>query len=87
MIKAKGKGPDGRTNIVMGISEENVRRLKLGQPIYYDPAQLGFEHGEEIGGFVLFYGKDDAALTNTLQGLIGPETIIHVVPKGDPRPQ
>lgn len=87
MVKAKATMRDGRVLIVMGISEGNVERLKNGQPIYFDPAALRIAPGTTIGAITLFYGADDAELGRTLKTMIGPETEIINVPRGDERPQ
>ncbi len=78
---------DGRVLIVMGISQGNVDRLKHGEPIYFDPAALRIPPGTAIGGITLFYSTDEADLVRTLRTLIGPDTEVIAVPKGDARPQ
>lgn len=87
MVKAMATMPDGRVLIVMGISEGNVKRLKDGQPIYFDTAALHITPGTTIGAITLFYGIDEAELGRTLKTLIGPETEIINVPRGDEQPQ
>jgi hypothetical protein len=87
MIKAMATMPDGRVLIVLGISQGNIDRLKQGEPIYFDPAALKIAPGTAIGGITLFYGKDDAELGRTIRTLIGPQTNVITVPKGDGRPQ
>ena len=87
MVKAKATLPDGRVMIILGISDGNVERLKQDQPIYFNPAQLRIAPGTEIGIITLFYGADEAAMTRTLKTLIGPETEVLIVPRGDARPQ
>ena len=86
MVKAQAKGRDGRVVIVMGISEDNIVRLKKGEPIYFDPATLKIAPGTDIGAISLFYGADDAELARTLKTLIGPATEVIAVPRGDERP-
>jgi hypothetical protein len=86
MVKATAKMADGRVLIVLGISGGNVDRLKKGDPIYFDPAALRIAPGTTIGGITLFYGADEAELTRTLRTLIGPQTEVIVVPRGDARP-
>lgn len=41
MIRAKGRDRNGRPVYYMGIDDENIRRLKQGDPIAF--------HGEELG--------------------------------------
>jgi hypothetical protein len=86
MVKAKATMSDGRAMIVLGISEGNVTRLRRGHPLYFDPSELRIEPGTVIGAITLFYGGTDAELGRTLCSLIGPETEVIVVPRGDPRP-
>lgn len=86
MVKAKAMGKDGRAMILMGISQNNVDRLREGQPIYFDPASLKIEPGTAIGGITLFYGKDDGELVRTIHTLIGPQTEVIHIPRGDERP-
>ena len=38
-----------------------------------------------IGGITLFYGADEAECARTLRTLIGPQTEVIVVPRGDAR--
>lgn len=87
MVKAQATMKDGRVAIVMGISQANVDRLKAGQPIYFDPAELRIAPGTAIGGITLFYGSDEESLTRTLSSFIKPGTDVIVVPRGDERPQ
>lgn len=86
MVKATAMMADGRALIVMGISEENVKRLKNGQPIYFDPATLKIAPGTAVGAITLFYGKDEGELARTIHTLIGPRTDVINVPRGDERP-
>jgi len=86
MVKATAKMSDGRVLIVMGISQGNVARLKHGDPIYFDPAALRIDPGTTIGGITLFYGETEAELERTLRTLIGPQTEVIVVPRGDSKP-
>jgi hypothetical protein len=86
MIKAKVDGPTG-TFIVMGISADNVRFLKDGRPIVYTPASLHIAPGTTIAGITLFYGETDQELARTMKTLIGPQTEVIVVPRGDDQKQ
>jgi hypothetical protein len=87
MVKAQATMADGRVLIVMGISQGNVDRLQNGEPIYFNPAALKIAPGTEIGAITLFYGRDDAELARTLRTLIGPQTDVIAVPRGDEQPQ
>lgn len=87
MVKAKGTMKDGRVAIVLGLSDANVDQLRLGRPIFFDPAALKIAPGTDIGGISLFWGRDEDSLARSLKALIGPDTEVLVVPKGDERPQ
>lgn len=88
MVKAMARLSDGRVLLVLGISDGNIARLKNGEPIYFDGAAVKLEPHEVLGAAVtLFYGKDEAELGRTLKTLIGPETNVIAVPRGDERPQ
>jgi hypothetical protein len=86
MVKATATLADGRVLIVMGISQANIDRLKRGEPIYFDPAQLRIQPGATIGAITMFYGRDEDELARTLKTLIGPTTEVIVVPRGDDNP-
>lgn len=86
MVKATATMPDGRAVIVMGISEDNVKRLKDGQPIYFDPAALKIAPGTAVGAITLFYGRTDMDLARILHTAIGLETQVFTVPRSDERP-
>jgi hypothetical protein len=86
MIKAMAHTAKGDI-IVLGISAENMRRLIDGQPILFDPAALHITPGTTIVGITLFYGETDQELARLMKTLIGPQTEVIVVPRGDERPQ
>ena len=54
-----------------GISEENVNRLKKGQPIFIDLSEIG-----GTGEVMIFYGKTEEDMARDLAGVIGPDTVI-----------
>jgi hypothetical protein len=88
MVKAMARLSDGRVLLVLGISDGNIARLKKGEPIYFDAAAVKLNPHELLSAAVtLFYGKDEAELGRTLKTLIGPETEVITVPRGDERPQ
>jgi len=72
MIKAVATGPNGRKIVLLGISNENVKRMNEGKPLHI--------HGEEMGlgnlEIWIITGKDEAALTKTFAPIIGPETMV-----------
>jgi hypothetical protein len=58
MIKAKLN--DG--TVILGLSEENIKRLKEGQPIKFDGRPLGFP-----GTVGIVYGETEIAILHDLQ--------------------
>lgn len=54
---------NGATVIGFGITEENVKRIKQGQPIYADLSELGIE-GYEV---LIMYGTDQKDIERQLQ--------------------
>lgn len=71
MIKMSGVGKNGRKIIILGITDENIRRLRDGKPIHIHADSLGI-----FGEIVILAGKDEATLQEQLAPLIGPETTI-----------
>jgi hypothetical protein len=64
MIKAGGVTKDGRPLLLLGLSEENVRRLQLGQPIDLDTAELRTEAHQDYPSMlvVIFAGKTEESM-------------------------
>lgn len=55
----------------LGISEENVRRLKAGQPIRVSLDEMGGD-----GVAMIFYGETERDLVDMIADGIGPDTDI-----------
>lgn len=72
MIKFKFTRKDGKPAYGFGISADNVKRLKKGQPIVIDLTEMGGE-----GEIMIFYGETTGDLIKTVQPYIGKETKIH----------
>lgn len=51
MIRAKGRDRSGRPVFYLGIDDENVRRLKEGDPIAFNGEELGI-----TGTVIICYG-------------------------------
>ena len=68
MIKALAKTDKGDL-IVLGLSRENIRRLKGGAPIDIDLSEMGLS-----GHIVIFAGETEQSMAEELAELIGPET-------------
>jgi hypothetical protein len=63
MIKAK-KG----NRLILGLSDENLRRLKGGEPISFNLKEVGFDDIEVI----IFNGKDEQTMQQELKDSINP---------------
>ena len=53
----------GELHVVIGISEENVRRLKAGQPIRFPMHDIGLRQSGQI---LLMYGQTEQAIVDEL---------------------
>lgn len=60
--------------IILGLTDENLRRMQNDQPIKFNTKELG------LGDFEVFiiHGKDEDAITDLLVPMIGPKTKIIV---------
>jgi hypothetical protein len=58
--------------IILGISEENVVRLKQGEPIKIDGHEMGLE-----GDILIFYAPTTGDLIKTIQPMIGKDTRVN----------
>lgn len=70
MIKFAVKGDRGRRVVGLGLSRENVKRLKAGDPIHIHLNDLGFPNMECL----IFYGETEEKMFETYKDLIGPDT-------------
>lgn len=61
--------------IILGLSQENITRLKQGKPILFDATELGLA-GKHIA---IHYGETEQALMNELMGFMSP-------PENDEKP-
>jgi hypothetical protein len=59
MLIAIGRDERERPVLVLGLEEENLKRLRLGQPIMRDMAEFG---RADLGSLVLFWGESAADL-------------------------
>jgi hypothetical protein len=71
LIKFTSTGKN-TTLIGLGISEENVRRLKAAQPILIKGSELGFDWLE----ILIFYGKDEEELKKTVKATLAVDKLI-----------
>ena len=64
---------DGEKKIItLGLSWENLKRLKGGQPILIDGADIGVQNIE----IFIFSGINERKMAERLTGSIGPKTKI-----------
>lgn len=52
--------------VFFGLSDENVKRLQQGQPIFFEGAVLGLPDL----AFVIFHGKDEAAMADAVRAMV-----------------
>ena len=69
MLKASMKTTEGR-RVVLGLSHENLKRLRRGESLWVDLDELG------VTGVtcLIFSGKDETAMTEMVKSNIGAET-------------
>jgi hypothetical protein len=76
MVKFTASGA-GRTLVGLGFEEENIERMRRGQPVRVRFKDLGFVGALGTVELMLFTGKDAASLQRDLAPFIGPETVVH----------
>ena len=72
MVKFIAQGTEGLI-IGLGITKENIARLRAGQPMSIDLADLHLPPGR----ILIFYGDTEQAIARTLLPYLGEDTIIH----------
>ena len=76
MIKASGTATDGRRWLFLGLSFDNLDRLRAGQPVRFPGETYGFS-----GEILIFAGETEATMTAALQ-----EGNPGLQPQADPYP-
>jgi hypothetical protein len=71
VIRATAADSTGRPVVLLGLSDENLRRLAADQPIRVDLAELGFPAGAPV--VVLFGGGTEESLADQLLDRLPPE--------------
>lgn len=61
MLKAKVTLEDDTPCVVLGLSEENIRRLRAGNPIMFSGWQIGIP-----GSVMIRYGATEGAIAQAL---------------------
>lgn len=82
MIRFSARTDDGRLLIGLGLSAENVRRLKVGKPITFPLAStlpteaVTSNEVKRLGDIhiLIIYGETEADLKGQLAPLLGPGT-------------
>lgn len=64
MLKFLGRDKAGNQLVGFGLSEENIRRLKLDQPIVVNMAEMG---KPEWGTVLICYGKTEKDLAKIIE--------------------
>jgi hypothetical protein len=72
MIRALG-GDRADPVLILGLSDENWRRLRAGQPISVDLGEL--EPGLRTGRVLLLAGETEAAIMDDLRAHLGAENV------------
>lgn len=62
MLKARATAGRDRPLFILGLSAGNLERLRAGEPILFQGADLGLP-----GEFLIFFGEDEQAMIRTLQ--------------------
>ena len=57
MLRARTKGG----TVILGLSAENVKRLRAGQPMHFSLADIGIDQD-----IVMLYGETEAAIAEQL---------------------
>ena len=76
MLKAMVSGDDGRKTLVIGLSKENIRRLKKGYPIAMTDmiSSIGIE-------ILIFAGETEQAMARELADMVGATTKVTIDPR------
>jgi len=85
MITALATGDDGKQIIVLGLSYENLKRLRDGKPIHVrSDVHAGFPENLAI---MIFAGATERAMAEQLQPLISAATKVIAVPRDHDKPK
>jgi hypothetical protein len=87
MIKAIATMDDGRYVLLIGLSDENLARLRADQTLAFEVAEFRLEKSAVIGSVVMFSRTTEEACMEALTDFIGPETQVEARPRGSRTPQ
>lgn len=71
MVLGMGRDEQGRPLLVVGLEEGNIERLKAGQPILRNLAELGIPH---LGSVLIVWGQTTADIERDLAPGMHPGT-------------
>lgn len=75
MLKASAPTKDGGTLVILGLSHENVRRMReQDNPVLVDLDDLNVP-GVKV---MIFVGETEESMTREMMSLIGPDTNVTV---------
>jgi hypothetical protein len=80
MLKLAGKGMrDGKPVrlVVLGLSHQNLKRLKAGQPIQFKGEDVEIEGID----FLIYSGQTEQTMARELADLVGPRTQTRIDPR------
>jgi hypothetical protein len=80
MLKLAGKGMrDGQPVrlVVLGLSHQNLVRLKAGQPIHFRGEDVEIEGVD----FLIYSGQTEQTMARELSDLVGPRTQTRIDPQ------
>jgi hypothetical protein len=64
--------------LILGLSDENMRRLAAGEPIAFSLDMLGMQ-----GRIIIFNGRTEESMAVQMQEFIGPSTVFMDKEKGN----
>lgn len=67
MIKATMQSKEGKNILLLGLSEENVKRLKENKPIHINGSEIGLSND-----VIIMYGETEEHLYKELEPMIKP---------------
>lgn len=77
MLKVLMDNKAGGKLVVLGLSHENLKRLKAGQPIKFAGDEIDLPGTE----FLIFVGKTEQSMARELADLVGPKTRTSISPR------
>jgi hypothetical protein len=78
VIRFTYRDKEDREHLCVGISAENVKRLKDGKPLCVNVAEMGLAVN---GSIVVFYGDTEQTLYESIKEFIGPDTKVNIDPR------